>query len=196
MPSETAPISAPDPISRTIQKRHDASPVHERPAAEGEAGTTTQRSTIRLCIGYVNVSKRTLLGYRGGMPTTEMKSTRRREATRERLLDAARDVLASEWNSGRDSRGRSVSGAGFTRGASLLQLRDQGRPRTRPVQAGEGPHAGVECRPRSISNSERQPKTDAETTPGGARPIPRKPADRPYVVPGAPGVRDPWRASA
>lgn len=50
------------------------------------------------------------------MPTTEMKSTRRREATRERLLDAARDVLASSGIQGATVE-EICERAGFTRGA-------------------------------------------------------------------------------
>lgn len=57
-----------------------------------------------------------LLGYRGGMPTPETKSTRRREATRERLLDAARDVLASSGIQGATVE-EICDRAGFTRGA-------------------------------------------------------------------------------
>lgn len=50
------------------------------------------------------------------MPTTEMKSTRRREATRERLLDAARDVMADSGIQGATVE-EICERAGFTRGA-------------------------------------------------------------------------------
>lgn len=50
------------------------------------------------------------------MPTTELKSTRRREATRGRLLDAARDVLASSGIQGATVE-EICERAGFTRGA-------------------------------------------------------------------------------
>ncbi|WP_396045435.1 TetR/AcrR family transcriptional regulator [Aeromicrobium sp. UC242_57] len=73
--------------------------------------------------------------------TSGQRPVRRRAATRERLLDAARIVLARDGIQGASVE-HICDEAGFTRGAFLLQLHDQGRSGARLVQPGARDDAG------------------------------------------------------
>src|SRR5512135_453758 len=104
-----------------LRGRSSGTPARVCRGLRGDAPSVT----IRMCIGYVNVSDTE--SYRVGWPVTETREaprSARRDATRERVLDAARDVFADRGVNGATVE-EICDRAGFTRGAFYSNFDDK-----------------------------------------------------------------------